>query len=151
MSDAMFFAVINYAVLPFWLLLVVAPSWAGTRLLVHSVVPMVLLGGTYAWLVATGAFTQDLPEGASLTSFEGVILMFDVPKAVLAGWAHYLVFDLFVGAWIARDAARRSVSHWLVIPALILTLLLGPVGLLVYLLIRVVTGRGGWSLAEGDA
>ena len=58
-------------------------------------------------------------------------LLFTSPHAVLAGWIHYLAFDLFVGAWEVRDARRHGLSHWMVVPCLALTLMLGPFGLLI--------------------
>jgi hypothetical protein len=56
--------------------------------------------------------------------------------ALLAGWTHYLAFDLFIGGWEVRDAQRRGIPHLLIVPALVLTFLLGPAGLLFYLAIR---------------
>src|SRR4051812_21348401 len=52
---------------------------------------------------------------------------------LLAGWTHYLAFDLFVGRWEVRDAQRRGIPHLLITPALVLTFLLGPAGFLFYL------------------
>jgi hypothetical protein len=66
---------------------------------------------------------------------------FSVPHIVVAGWIHYLIFDLFVGAWETRDAQRRGIPHLLVIPCLIVTLMIGPVGLLLYVLVRFFSKR----------
>ena len=66
---------------------------------------------------------------------------FSVPETVLVGWVHYLAFDLFVGAWEVRDAQRRSISHLYVVPCLLFTLMLGPVGLLAYLTLRFASVR----------
>ena len=61
---------------------------------------------------------------------------------VLAGWIHYLAFDLFVGAWEVRDSQDRGISHFLVIPCLLLTFFLGPIGLLLYFTVRsIISGR----------
>ena len=70
------------------------------------------------------------------------------PLAAILGWIHYLIFDLFIGAWESRDAQRRGIPHWAVIPCLLVTLLAGPIGLLVYLGLRAALGRGGVLLAE---
>jgi len=96
-----------------------------------------------AWLLLAGAlFTAgDVPEGASFVSLRGVMLFFTVPGAALAGWIHYLVFDLFVGAWQVRDARRRGIPHLAVLPCLLLTLALGPIGLLLYLGLRLALRR----------
>jgi hypothetical protein len=67
--------------------------------------------------------------------------LFTSPSVVLVGWVHYLVFDLFVGAWEVRDAHRRSISHLFVVPCLVMTLMLGPIGLLAYLLLRFAKTR----------
>lgn len=58
---------------------------------------------------------------------------------LLAGWVHYLAFDLFIGSWEVRDAQRHGLSHLLVVPCLALTFLFGPVGLLLYLGLRGAT------------
>ena len=62
--------------------------------------------------------------------------LFADDRALLAGWTHYLAFDLFVGSWEVRDAQRVGVHHLLVAPCLLLTFLLGPVGLLLYFALR---------------
>lgn len=146
LSAETLFGAMNLAVLPAWALLVVAPRWQVTRWLVHSIVPAIILGLLYGTFVARGAFTGEAPDGANFGSLAGVMAFFTVPEAVLAGWAHYLVFDLFVGAWEVRDAERRGLSHWVVIPCLLLTLMLGPLGLLLYLLLRAAFRRGGLLL-----
>jgi hypothetical protein len=61
---------------------------------------------------------------------------FAAPHLVLAGWIHYLIFDLFIGAWETRDAARRGIAHLWVIPCLLATLMAGPLGLLLYVVVR---------------
>ncbi|HEU6452531.1 MAG TPA: ABA4-like family protein, partial [Gemmatimonadaceae bacterium] len=76
---------------------------------------------------------------------------FENPWALLAGWVHYLAFDLFVGGWEVRDAQRRGIPHLLVVPALVLTFLFGPGGLLLYLAIRSLVRRKAVSLAEEAA
>lgn len=133
MSVETVFLVCNYGVLPAWLLLAAAPGWAGTQRVVHAVWIPCLLGLVYlfAFLTSPGA-----PEGASFGSLPGVMAFFTVPHAVLAGWVHYLVFDLFVGAWEVRDARRRGVPHLWLLPCLFFTLMLGPIGLLLYLALR---------------
>jgi hypothetical protein len=147
MSHELVFAIVNWGVIPFWLLLAVLPHWGPTQFLVHSVAIPLLLGIAYAWFLATGAFAV---EGASFSTLHGVMLFFDSPGAVLAGWIHYLVFDLFIGAWQVRDARRRGINHWFVIPCLFFTLMAGPIGLLLYVVLRFALSKGGWSLIETE-
>lgn len=143
------FLICTYGVLPAWLLLAILPGWSWTDRIVHSVVIPIILGIAYTWFLATGAFTgADAPDGGGFGSLESLMILFTHPTAVLAGWIHYLVFDLFVGAWEVRDARRRQLNHLLVLPALFLTLMAGPMGLLFYLLIRAAFRKGGLSLKE---
>ncbi|MCE9522737.1 MAG: DUF4281 domain-containing protein [Alphaproteobacteria bacterium] len=143
------YQLLNYGVLPFWALLVFVPTLKFTDWLVHSVAAPIALGVVYAWLLANALTGASMPEGAGFATLDGLMLTFTSKHAVVAGWAHYIVFDLFVGAWEARDAQRAGLNHFILIPCLLLTLLVGPVGLLLYLMIRGLTGRGGTSLFEG--
>jgi len=144
MTPDFMFSVLSTGILVFWLFLFVLPNWRGTQLLVHSVAAPIGLGVAYAWFLTAGLGT----EGGSLSSLEGVQAFFANPNAALAGWIHYLVFDLFIGAWEVRDARRRGISHIFVIPCLFFTLMAGPIGLLAYLMVRLAAGRGGWELEE---
>jgi Domain of unknown function (DUF4281) len=132
------FRVCNLGILPFWALLALAPRARVTAHLVHQPVVPVLLGVVYGALIFSGSPAP--PEG-NMGTLAGVSVLFSVPRILTAGWIHYLVFDLFVGAWEARDAARRGISHWLVVPCLALTLMLGPLGLLAYLGLRFARAR----------
>lgn len=147
MDPHLVFSIANSAVLPFWLLLVVAPRWEWTGRLVHAAwVPLAL-----ALVYIVALFSEGkAPDGAGFGSLQGVMLLFTDPNAVLAGWVHYLAFDLFIGAWQVRDAQRRGVPHLAVVPCLLATLMLGPVGLAAYLVIRAGMGRG-FSLVEAAA
>jgi hypothetical protein len=149
-SPETMFLALNYFAFAFWALLIFLPVFKLTDMLVHSVAVPIILGITYAWLLASALWGPvPPPEGAGFSSLGGVMKLFSVEQALLAGWAHYLVFDLFVGAWEARDAQRVGLNHFLLVPCLLLTLLVGPIGLLAYVLIRGLTGRAGWSLHEG--
>ena len=132
------FSYASAAALAGWAALVLAPlrrDWAvaGARIVAAA------LCGFYAALLVTGvASGHGLPPGASFTSLAGVRILLSSEAALLGGWVHYLAFDLFVGAWEAEDAPRRKVPHWLLLPCLALTFVAGPVGLLLYLLVRLI-------------
>lgn len=74
-------------------------------------------------------------------SLSAVARLFENRYALLAGWVHYLAFDLFIGSWQVRDAGRHEIRQWLVVPCLLFTLMFGPVGLLLYLAIRIGVKR----------
>ena len=131
MTDETIFRICNSAVLPGWILLLVAPRWKWTQRLSMFTLPM-LLGLAYI-----GMFIANF-EGIhpNVTSLGAVVYLFHSPGLVLAGWIHYLACDLFIGAWMVRDSRRLRIPHVAVIPCLLLTFLFGPVGLLVYLSLR---------------
>lgn len=137
LHEVLFYAC-NYGVVPFWLLLVLAPKRRVTTLLVHSPLPAALLVPAYALLLWTDA---PGPQGASFFTLDGVMRIFTTPQTVAACWIHYLVFDLFVGAWQARDARRLGIPHVALVPCLALTLMFGPVGLALYLALRAMLRR----------
>lgn len=82
-----------------------------------------------------------LPGGFS--SLSSVALLFQNRGMLLAGWVHYLAFDLFVGSWEVRDSRAAEIRHYLIVPCLLLTFLFGPAGWVLYLLIRSVANRIG--------
>ena len=140
------FGVINALVLPAWALLIFLPRAKITSTAVHSMLWPVVLGTIYTVLLiaAMGFGVGDPEAGFSLT---GVQALFNHPNGVLIGWSHYLVFDLFVGAWIARDGQRLNIAHWQLIPCILGSFVFGPVGLLLYALLRLALGKG-FSLYE---
>jgi len=83
-------------------------------------------------------------------SLASVALLFETREILLAGWIHYLAFDLFVGAWIARSARIADVPFWMVLPCLALTFLFGLAGFLLFLAIRAVRARA-FSTATATA
>ncbi len=133
-------------VLPCWLLLLFTPGWRWTQRLATFAAPL-LLAAVYLALL----LTAHAPPGAGFNSLAQVALLFSVRQALLAGWLHYLAFDLFTGAWEARDAMRLGISRWLVAPCLLLTFLFGPVGLALYLLLRLGMRRRLGASIEGVA
>ena len=129
--------------LPCWLLLLVAPRWRWSQLLATFVAPL-LIAALYILLLVSHKF----PPGSGFNSLLQVSALFQSPFALLAGWIHYIAFDLFTGAWQARDAKRVGISQWLVAPCLLLTLLFGPAGLALYLLLKLMLRRSLGAVDE---
>ena len=77
-------------------------------------------------------------QGGGFASLSSVSALFAVPEVLLAGWIHYLAFDLFVGGWIARTGSAAGINPVLLTPILLATFLAGPVGYLAYALLRPV-------------
>ena len=145
MNHELIFRLANLAVVPGWALLLFAPTWPWTQVVAGTLLPMGM-SGLYAVL-----FVMHITgSNGDFGSLEAVQLLFQTPAVALAGWVHYLAFDLFLGAWIARDARRLSLSQLAVAPCLLLTFVLGPLGLASYCCLRFARTRK-WRLTEGES
>jgi glycopeptide antibiotics resistance protein len=138
------FSMANLTAIVGWILLVVAPRWVWTRAAVLSGAIPLLLSAAYLILIVL--FFGKAEGGFG--SLAEVMKLFTNQWATLAGWIHYLAFDLFVGSWEVKDAQARGISHWFVIPCLILTFLLGPIGFLLYHILRFFFSN---QTAKGEA
>jgi hypothetical protein len=131
MTAERLFSILNLIAMAAWLPLLFLPRKRWATAVVPVVIPL-LLAVVYVVLVAAS-----LPWGdGGFSSLAAVSALFANPWGLLAGWTHYLAFDLFIGGWEVRDAQQRGIPHLLVVPALVLTFLFGPAGLLLYLAIR---------------
>ncbi len=74
-----------------------------------------------------------------------VMQLFDQREIALAGWVHYLAFDMLVGLWIARTARARGIPHLLVLPCLALTFLFGPSGFLTFVILATALRKGAFA------
>ncbi|MDQ3168700.1 MAG: ABA4-like family protein [Acidobacteriota bacterium] len=136
MDPFQLFTLANLSVVPAWLLLAILPKWKWTRIIAAYALPAGL--AVVYFLIMLQEFDLD---GGGFGSLQEVGRLFQNPWMLLAGWIHYLAFDLFVGAWEVRDASRLNVPHAYVIPCLLLTFLAGPVGLLLYFIVRISVVR----------
>jgi hypothetical protein len=132
MKAEQIFTIANLLAMVGWLTLAIFPNWKITRIVVISGILPLLLSAAYLILIAL--FFGSAEGGFS--SLEAVMKLFTNQWAVLAGWIHYLAFDMVVGAWEVKDSQERGISHLLVIPCLVLTFFFGPIGFLLYHIIR---------------
>ena len=132
MKAEQIFSIANLVAMISWIILVIAPRWKWTnKIILSGIIPLLL---SIAYLVLVILFFGSA-EG-SFDSLAGVMKLFTNEWAVLAGWIHYLAFDLFVGVWEVKDAQAKRISHWFVIPCLFFTFMLGPIGFLMYSVLR---------------
>ena len=132
MTPEQTFSIANFAALCGWLPLIVSPG----RKWVDTVVAGAVVPAGFAVLYSIFIVVHFFGSPGGFSSLPDVALLFSNPWLLLAGWVHYLAFDLLVGAWEARDARERGVRHIFLVPCLILTFLFGPAGWLLYLGVR---------------
>ena len=138
MSPHQVFSIANLVALCCWLLLVIFPGKRRVSQTIAGVAVPVAFAAVYTVLVSL--FFAGSEGGFS--SLEEVATLFAGNRWVLlAGWIHYLAFDLLVGTWEARDSRERGVPHWQLIPCLFLTFMFGPAGWLLYLGVRSLSTR----------
>jgi hypothetical protein len=132
-----FFSAVNMLALTGWLALLAAPRTRAVTWWFAGLALPALLAVLYLVLLATYAPGAE----GGFSSLGGVASLFGTPGVLLAGWVHYLAFDLFIGAWICRRGAAEGLNPWLVRLCLPPTFLVGPVGLLLFLGLRAARGR----------
>jgi hypothetical protein len=137
MNPDKLFSFANMTAMIGWILLTFLPKWRFTIMFVISGLIPLLLAGLYLTLIVA---YYDQAEG-SFGTLDGVMQLFTNRYAVLTGWVHYLAFDLFVGSWEVRDSQKHNINHFIVIPCLLMTFMLGPVGLLLYCIVRAIKTR----------
>ena len=125
------FSACNVLAMAGWILLLAVPRNRRAMTLAGTVIPLTL-AAIYLVLFVLHARGSD----GGFSSLAAVALLFGNRWLLLAGWVHYLAFDLFIGAWETRDAMARRVPRLLLAPCLLLTFMLGPIGLLCYHLVR---------------
>jgi hypothetical protein len=135
MDSEVVFGAVNMLALAGWAALVLGWRWPVWSQRVGGIAVPLLLAVAYAGLVL--AFWSRAPGGFG--SLAEVMALFTMPEIALAGWIHYLAFDLFVGAWEVRTARREGIAFLLVLPCLVLTFLFGPAGFLLFLMLRAAT------------
>lgn len=132
MTPDQLFSLAGALVLPQWLLFAIAPRWRWSQWLArHPVIP-ILLSLLYLALV----ISHFREAKGDFKSLDGVASLFQNRYALLAGWVHYLAFDLLIGGWETLQSVERNIPQWLLIPCLLLTFMLGPIGFLLFFAIR---------------
>lgn len=125
-----------------WIILMFVPFWKNRDKYVVGII-IVFLSIVYAWLIFSNFTLDGLKDFNSLA---GVSHLFSNKLLLLAGWVHYLAFDLLTGIYIIRRSRETGINHWLIVPALLFTFLLGPVGLLLFFLIKVIKTKNTFTL-----
>jgi Domain of unknown function (DUF4281) len=131
MTPDQIFSIVNLIALCGWILLAALPGRRVAKVVAGAIVPA-LLAIVYIGIIAV----QWNSSSGGFSTLRDVAMLFSNPWLLLAGWTHYLAFDLLIGNWEVRDARERAVPHLLVLPCLMLTFLFGPAGWLAYVTLR---------------
>ena len=130
------FSVANSLILILWIPLLVAPKWHFTQRMIQApYVPFLLSFFYLFFLVNDGGLAE-----ADFSSLEGILALYRnaTPEAAAAGWMHYLAFDYWIGCWMLRDAQQKAVPHFLILVPLLCTFMLGPVGIMLYVILSQI-------------
>ena len=130
---------VNLGVLPLWLILIFFPSSNLSRFFVTSILPIFLLSGTYIFVLyksflGSYDFMSNFELYLSITNLSN---LFSNNLFLMLFWIHFISINLFVGGWIVKDSQKFYINKILVAFPLIITYLIGPLGLFIYWLIRI--------------
>lgn len=135
MTPSNVFSIVNMLAMIMWLFMIISPTWKGTRFLVDTkLVPLVLSLVYIVYIIQA----MGISGGMDFGSLDSVMALFTEEHAVLAGWVHYLAFDLLVGMWILDQNRTMGLNHFIIIPCLIAAFMLGPIGFLVFMCIKTL-------------
>ena len=143
MSWDFVFGVVNMLALAGWVALVFLPRWPAllAAVLYLGVGLLCLIYATGLIGLVSGLIPNAGGGGADFSTIAGIRAIFATDAGVTIGWTHYLAFDLFVGLWIARDGDAKTISRFVQAPVLFATLMAGPLGLGIWLLLREPVAR----------
>ncbi|MDC3007531.1 ABA4-like family protein [Candidatus Pelagibacter sp.] len=130
---------VNLGVLPFWLILIFFPSSNINKFFVTSILPILLLSGAYIFaLYKSYLNTYDFISNFELyLSISNLSNLFSNNLFLILFWIHFVSINLFIGGWMVRDSQKLLINKILVSFPLIITYLIGPLGVLIYWLIRI--------------
>jgi hypothetical protein len=138
MTPTTVFTLANMIALPMWILLVLLPKWKVTQFLIaYKVIPLVL-AFVYAVYIVQALMVGGMMDFGTLDS---VMALFTDETAVLAGWVHYLAFDLLVGMWILEQNKKVGIHQILMAFCLLGTFMFGPIGFLLFIIIKAIKSR----------
>ena len=130
---------INLGVLPFWFILIVFPQSHLSRIFVTSIFPFFILSGVYIFILYKSYLTGYDFDG-NFTLYLGLnelSRLFEDHLYIMVFWTHFIAINLFTGGWIVKDSQKFSINKVLLALPLIVTYLIGPIGLFLYWIIRI--------------
>jgi len=129
----------NYSILPFWIMLILIPNSRITQITVNSVIIPLLLASAYFFIIYQAILLDEpiLDVFELYLGLDNLYTIFSSEVFLLMFWLHFLTINLFLGSWVSRDALKYGMSRSLVFIPLVLIYFTGPVGLVLYWIIRI--------------
>ena len=130
---------VNFGVLPFWLILIFFPTSSLCRYFVTSIFPFIILSGAYIFLLYK-SYLSSYDFGVNFSLYLGIDNIKDLfsnKNFLMMFWIHFISINLFAGGWVVKDSQKFMINKFLLSIPLIIIYLIGPLGLLVYWLIRI--------------
>ena len=129
----------NFGVLPFWFMLILIPNSKITQIFINSVILPLILASAYCYIIyQTILFDEPIFEVFKLySSLDNLYTVFATENFLLIFWLHFLALNLFLGSWVSRDGVKYGMPRGLIAIPLILIYFTGPLGLVLYWMIRV--------------
>lgn len=131
----------NLVILPFWALMILAPRWRWTERIMRAWLPLVALAALYVVSLLASVRVGGLEISRLTLDLDGLAYLLGGAPGAATAWLHLIAFDLFVGRWMYLEGRSRVFPAWALAVALFFTLLTGPFGLLLYLLLRRLESR----------
>ena len=130
---------VNLGVLPFWFILIIFPQSHLSRIFVTSIFPFFILSGVYIFILYKSYLTgYDFDENFTLyLGLSELSRLFEDHLYIMIFWTHFIAINLFIGGWIVKDSQKFSINKVLMAVPLIVTYLIGPIGLFFYWIIRI--------------
>ena len=129
----------NLGILPFWLMLIFIPNSRITQIFVNSIIAPLILAAAVIYVIYQAVLIEEpIYDVFNLyLSLDNLYTIFASESLLLVFWIHFLAINLFLGSWVSRDGVRYNISKKVIFTPLILIYFAGPVGLVLYWMIRV--------------
>ena len=129
----------NFGLLPFWLMLIIIPNSKVTQIFINSVILPLILSTAYVYVIYQSVLLDEpiFDIFKLYLSLDNLYTVFATESFLLVFWLHFLTLNLFLGSWVSRDGVKHNISRSLVFFPLILIYFTGPLGLVLYWLIRI--------------
>lgn len=135
MTPTQVFSIAGMITMPMWILMILLPKWSVTKFLMNFKIIPLVLSLVYALYIFKALTIGGMMDFGSLKS---VMNLFTEENAVLAGWVHYLAFDLLIGMWMIKQNEESKIHQLIMIPCLFGTFMFGPLGFLVFMIIKTI-------------